>query len=364
MDRQRLTETLNQVRSKVGEPKEDRARMDMIEPNPTAVSVVLPAYNEEEAIGAQVKSIRSVLSAHRTPHEIIVVDDGSNDGTVEQAVRAGARVLRHPANRGYGAALKTGILAAKYDSIVITDADGTYPSEEIPNLVAKLETADMVVGARTGAEVHIPVIRRPAKKFLGWLAACIAGQSIPDLNSGLRAFRRECVKQYFSILSNRFSFTTTVTLALLADDYLVAYHPINYYQRVGKSKISPRHFMDFTILVLRMAMLFQPLKVFTPLAFFCGFLGGMKVFYDIATAFPRAANVDWSLFYQPVLSTSAILFLLVGLQLLLIGMVADGVVRRIGQQNRTMAPTHAIRAFQSLPIAQPEQEELTYRTGV
>lgn len=328
------------------------------------LSVVIPAYNEEAAVREQVEKVRRVLDSEGVVHEIVVVDDGSQDRTAEEAVKSQARVLRHPANRGYGAALKTGILAAKYDTIVITDADGTYPADEIPNLVAKLETADMIVGARTGAEVHIPMLRRPAKKVLGWLASCIAGQAIPDLNSGLRAFRRECVKQYFPILSNRFSFTTTVTLALLADDYLVAYYPINYYQRIGTSKITPRHFMDFTILVLRMAMLFQPLKVFTPLAFFCGFLGGMKVFYDIATIFPRAASVDWSLFYQPVLSTSAILLLLVGLQLLLIGMVADGVVRRIGQQNRSMPRSHAIRAFQSLPTAQHEQEELNYRSKV
>lgn len=329
-----------------------------------SVSVVIPAYNEEAAVREQVENVRRVLNSHAIVHEIVVVDDGSQDRTVEEALKSQARVLRHPANRGYGAALKTGILAAKYDPIVITDADGTYPAEEIPSLLAKLETADMVVGARIGAEVHIPWIRRPAKKFLGWLAARIAGQAIPDLNSGLRAFRRECVRQYFSILSNRFSFTTTVTLALFADDYLITYHPINYYQRVGKSKITPRHFMDFTILVLRMAMLFQPLKVFTPMAFFCSLLGAMKVFYDVATVFPRAASVDWSLFYQPVLSTSAILLLLVGLQLLLIGMVADGVVRRIGQQNRSMAPSHAIRAFQSLPFGQPEKEELTYLTKV
>jgi glycosyltransferase involved in cell wall biosynthesis len=328
------------------------------------ISVVIPAYNEETAVSAQVESIRRVLISQGIVHEIVIVDDGSQDRTAEKALQAQARVLRHPGNRGYGAALKTGILAAKYDIIVITDADGTYPADEIPNLVAKLDTADMVVGARTGAEVHIPIIRRPAKSFLGWLAARIAGQSIPDLNSGLRAFRRDCVKQYFSILSNRFSFTTTGTLALLADDYLVVYHPINYYRRVGKSKISPRHFMDFTVLVLRMAMLFQPLKIFVPLAFSCGLLGTLKVVYDIVTLFPRASTFTWSLLYQPVLSTSAILLLLVGLQLLLIGMVADGVVRRIGQQNRSMAPSHAIRAFQSLPTAQHEQEELSYRTTV
>ncbi len=155
-----------------------------------------------------------------------------------------------------------------------------------------------------------------------------------------------------------------MTLALLADDYLVTYHPINYYQRVGRSKITPRHFLDFTILVLRMAMLFQPLKVFAPLAFLCGFLGGLKVLFDIATIFPRSGSFGWSLLYQPVLLTSAILLLLVGLQLLLIGMVADGVVRRIGQQNRSLAPSHAIRAIQSLPNAPHEKEEANYRSRV
>ena len=325
------------------------------------ISVVIPAFNEEAGVAAQVEAVRRVLQSHRIEHEILVVDDGSRDRTAEKAVQAQARVLRHPLNRGYGAAIKTGILAAKHEIIVITDADGTYPADEIPNLVAKLETADMVVGARTGEEVHIPIIRRPAKMFLGWLAARIAGQPILDLNSGLRAFRRECLKQYFPILSNRFSFTTTGTLALLADDYLITYHPINYYKRVGKSKITPRHFMDFTILVLRMAMLFQPLKIFAPLAFACGFVGLLKVFYDVVTLFPRAANFDWSLFYQPVLSTSAILLLLVGLQLLLIGMVADGVVRRIGQHNRSLPPSHAIRAFQSLPAPQSEEEDATHR---
>jgi glycosyltransferase involved in cell wall biosynthesis len=293
-----------------------------------------------------------------------VVDDGSTDRTGEQAVQARARVLRHPENRGYGAAIKTGVMAAKYDTIVITDADGTYPATEIPNLLEKLATADMVVGARTGNEVFIPLVRRPAKWVLGWLAARIAGKPIPDLNSGLRAFRREYVRQYFSILSNRFSFTTTVTLAYLADDYLIAYHPIDYYRRVGKSKISPRHFMDFTILVLRMAMLFQPLKVFAPLSLSCGLLGMLKVFYDVATVFPRATTLDWSLFYQPVLSTSAILFLLVGLQLLLIGMVADGVVRRIGQNNRSLPPSHAIRAVQSLPAQEQQEEDLTYNLEI
>jgi len=327
-----------------------------------AVSVVMPAYNEQAGVGPQVAAVREALSSARIVHEIIVVDDGSSDATAEEALRAQARVLRHPVNRGYGTAIKTGILAAKYETIVITDADGTYPAEEMPELIAKLANADMVVGARTGMDVHIPILRRPAKRFLTWLATRIAGQRIVDLNSGLRVFRRECARQYFSILSNRFSFTTTITLAFLADDYLVVYHPINYYRRVGRSKISPRHFMDFTILVLRMAMLFQPLKIFAPLAILCGSLGVLKVGYDIASVFLRAGHFEWSLLYQPALSTSAILMLLVGLQLLLIGMVADGVVRRIGQHNWSLAPSHAMRAYQSLPTSPQQEEDVSYHS--
>lgn len=307
----------------------------------TPVSVILPAYNEQTAVGSQIEAIRRVLCAHGMTHEIIVVDDGSEDLTAKEATQAGARVIQHPENRGYGAAIKTGILAAAYETIVIIDADGTYPADQIPNLVTTLGTADMVVGARIGEHVHIPWVRRPAKWLLGRLAMRIAGQPIPDLNSGLRVFRRECVKQYFPILSNKFSFTTTVTLALLADAYRVIYHPIDYYQRVGQSKIVPRHFMDFMILVLRMAMLFHPLKIFVPLAFLCGGLGVVKVLFDIMSLFSRTVTFDWSLLYQPALSTSAILLLLVGLQVLLIGMVADGVLRRIAQNNKPIAPSHA-----------------------
>ncbi len=324
----------------------------------TPISVILPAYNEEGAVGSQVKAIRDVLQIHGIPHEILVVDDGSQDRTADRALQGRARVIRHAENQGYGAALKSGIIAAQYETIVIIDADGTYPVAQLPSLITKLETADMVVGARIGKHVRIPLIRRPGKWLLRWLAAQIAGKPIPDLNSGLRAFRRRCMEQYYPILSNQFSFTTTATLALLADGYRVVYHPIDYYQRVGKSKIRPRHFMDFTILVLRMAMLFQPLRIFVPLAFSIGLLGFSKVIYDIVTLFPRASAFSWSLLYQPVLSTSAILLLLTALQLLLIGMVADGVLRRIAQQNGRVAPSHAILASEIQPNLESEKEEM------
>ena len=328
----------------------DIAGVPLVKLNPdplqVAISIVIPAYNEEAAVASQIASVQDAMRSEGLIYEIIVVDDGSGDATAQKALEAGARVLRKPQNQGYGAAIKTGIIAAAYEIIVIIDADGTYPPDQISAIVAKLETADMVVGARTGSDVHIPWVRRPAKWILGLLANRVSGQSIPDLNSGLRAFRRECVKQYFSILSNKFSFTTTVTLALLADDYRVVYHPINYYRRVGKSKITPRNFLDFTILVLRTAMLFQPLKVFVPLAFSCSLLGLLKAIADFVTVYSRTPALDLVSIQQPMLSTSAVFLLLGGLHILLIGMVADGVLRRIGQDNRHLMPSHAIRSFE------------------
>jgi glycosyltransferase involved in cell wall biosynthesis len=323
------------------------------------VSVVLPSFNEEAAVAQEIEKIRRVLTLSGIGHEIIVVDDGSTDRTAERAAQAGARVIRHVDNRGYGAAIKTGVRAASYDAIVISDTDGTYPADEIPALLKKLRTADMVVGARTGAEVHVPLVRRPAKWVLNWVAARVAGRHIPDLNSGLRAFRGDVARQYFSILSNRFSFTSTVTLALLADDYRVVYHPINYYARIGRSKIMPWHFMDFLMLVLRMAVLFQPLKVFLPIAVSFMSLGVLKTIYDVLTFFPRTATTGWSFLYLPVLSTSAILFVLVGVQLLLVGLVSDGVLRRIAQQNTPLIVSRGIvGGAEALPGADERQEEI------
>ncbi len=316
-------------------------------PDKEHVTVIIPAFNEEAAIKSQVNTVRDVLASQGIVHEIIVVDDNSEDSTADYAHKAGAHVLRHSENRGYGASLKTAIIAAKFETIVIIDADKTYPADQIPALLTKLKNTDMVVGARIGKQVHIPLIRRPAKWILGLLANRISGKTIPDLNSGLRAFRRECVMQYLSILPNRFSFTTTITLALLGDDYRIVYHTIDYHRRIGKSKITPRNFMDFLILVLRMAMLFQPLKVFLPVSFLCSIIGLIKIVLDIFGLFQRAEIFRWSLIFQPTLSTSAVLLLLVGLQLLLIGMVADGLLRRISRSNRPLIPSHAIRDFES-----------------
>jgi glycosyltransferase involved in cell wall biosynthesis len=323
------------------------------------VTVILPAFNEQGAAASQVWAIRKALDEHAALYEIIVVDDGSNDRTLEEALGAGARVLRHQENRGYGAAIKSGVTAAQYDTCLIIDADCTYPANEIPALLEKLETSDMAVGARTRKTVHIPWSRRPGKWMLGKLAERIAGQPIADLNSGLRAFRRDCVTQYFPILPNRFSFTTTVTLAYLADDYRVVYHPIEYYRRTGTSKIRARHFLDFVILVLRMALLFQPLKIFVPLAVGVGSLGLAKAALDVVGLFSRTPVRSWSLLFQPTLSTSAILLLMLSFQLLLVGMVADGVLRRIAQRNRLPAPSHAVWVREAkTAAAEPDETKL------
>jgi glycosyltransferase involved in cell wall biosynthesis len=306
------------------------------------VSVILPAYNEEEAIAEQIKVIRNLLLSYKIKHEIIVVDDGSQDRTGELALRSNARVLRHSQNRGYGSALKTGIFASQHETIVIIDADGTYPIDQIIDLIVKLENADMVVGARLGRHVSIPWVRRPAKWVLGRLATRIAGKKIPDLNSGMRAFRRKCVQQYFAILPDRFSFTTTITLALLNDNYRVLYHPIDYYRRLGRSKITPLDFMDFMMLILRIAILFKPLKIFLPIACFVGILGIIKIIFDIVALFQRHATFGFDLLYQPVISTSSILLTLAGLQLLLIGMVSDALLRRFPGHFRQTNPYHEI----------------------
>ncbi len=308
------------------------------------VTVILPAFNEERAVAAQVRAVQRVLAGAAIPHEIVVVDDGSTDRTRAEALTTDALVLHHHHNRGYGASIKSGIAAARYDACVIVDADNTYPAEEIPTLLALLETTDMVVGARTRPNVSIPPIRRPAKWLVGKLAEQIAGQRIPDLNSGLRAFRRECVRQYLSILPNRFSFTTTITLAYLADDYGVVYHPIEYYRRTGTSKIRPRQFREFVMLVFRMALLFQPLKVFVPLALTAGLIGVAKTAMDVVGLFVRNPSAGWLIVFQRTLSTSALLFLLLAFQLLLVGLVADGVLRRIAQRNQLQARSHAVWA--------------------
>ena len=246
------------------------------------VSIIIPAFNEAGHIAEQIRATRNIMYTTDWQFEIIVVDDGSVDGTGQAAAAEGVRVLRHRQNRGYGAALKQGIDTAGYDWILITDADGTYPSEAIPELLAAADDHEMVVGARVGHTVKIPLVRRPAKWFLGRLASYLAGCHLPDLNSGLRLMRKDLIATYRSLLPSGFSFTTTITLAAVCNDYQVAYVPINYYARHGKSKIRPWHAYDFALLVLRTIVCFNPLKIFLPTGALLALIGLAKGVYDVS----------------------------------------------------------------------------------
>jgi glycosyltransferase involved in cell wall biosynthesis len=277
-------------------------------PLDAAVTIVIPAYNEGAHVAEGIREVREVMEATQWAFEIVVVDDGSADETARAAAATGVRVIRHPRNRGYGASLKRGIAAARYDWILITDADGTYPAESIPTLLAHADENDMVVGSRTGEQVAIPLERRPAKWFLRKLASYLAGRNLPDLNSGLRLMRRDLVERYAHLLPSGFSFTTTITLASACNDHMIEYVPINYLARLGKSKIRPRHAYDFMLLILRTIVFFNPLKVFIPLGGVL-FLGGLAKFvYDVAIG---------------NLSESAIFLFLAALLIWCVGLLAD-----------------------------------------
>jgi glycosyltransferase involved in cell wall biosynthesis len=283
------------------------------------VSIVIPAYNEAPHVAAQIRDVANVMESTGWRYEIILVDDGSTDGTAERAAETGRGivVLRHRRNRGYGAALKSGIAAARFDWILITDADGTYPCAAIPELLAVTAGSDMVVGARIGASVKIPLERRAAKTLLRWLASYLAGRKLPDLNSGLRVMRKDLVTRYTHLLPSGFSFTTTITLAAVCDDYHVEYVPIDYHARLGTSKIRPRHAYDFTILILRTIVVFNPLKVFIPAGALLALAGLAKFAYDVT---------------RDNLSESAVLALLGALIVWSVGLLADQNARIAAQR--------------------------------
>ena len=233
------------------------------------ISVVIPVYNEQQSISSVLDEVKAVLDDKNVDYEIIVVDDGSNDNTAQVVQDKGtANLVHHPHNRGYGASLKTGISRSSGDVILIMDGDGTYRAKYIPELLDQMGEYDTVVGARTGTNVRIPLSRRPAKWFLSKLANYLAGVKIPDINSGMRVFKRADIERFVSILPPGFSFTTTLTLAYHCNDYLIKYVPIDYHERVGKSKIRPfKDGKNFILLILRAKTYFNPLRVFMPFAF-------------------------------------------------------------------------------------------------
>lgn len=279
------------------------------------VSVLIPAFNEEQSIAGAVDQVRTTLTGLGLPFEIVVVNDGSSDRTAEIAAGLDVKVVSHAQNRGYGAALKSGIRASRFGWIVITDADGTYPIADIERLICAAGDEDMVVGARTGKKVSIPFLRRPAKWFIGKLANYLSGHRIPDLNSGLRLFRRELAERFFGLFPDGFSFTTTITVAAMSSGYRVKFLSIDYFKRVGSSSISPaRDFLGFILLVVRLATYFKPLNVFLPTALVLFGVGFIKAIIDL---------IQHNFF-----GVGSVAVMLTGIQLAFLGLIADLILKR------------------------------------
>jgi glycosyltransferase involved in cell wall biosynthesis len=274
-------------------------------PAPEATSIVIPAFHESSAIAAVVAALR----AAGPWHEIIVVDDGSSDDTGGQAAAAGATVLRHPYNKGNGAAVKTGVRHASGDYILIVDGDGQHRAGDARRLVDRLSAYDLVIGARTGA-TQATLARRIGNALLNRLASFLTEREIPDLTSGFRAARREQLREFLHLIPNGFSTPTTTTLAFIKAGYSVDFVPIEAEQRLGKSKIRlARDGVRFFLILLKIVTIYSPLRVFVPFSLITFALGVLYAFWTIAT--------------QSHVTNSSVLLIVLSVLIFLVGLVSE-----------------------------------------
>ncbi len=273
--------------------------------SPAAASVVIPAYNEAASIAAVVRALAD--SAQWA--EILVVDDGSEDDTGDQARGAGATVLRHPHNKGNGASVKTGLRAATGEFIVIVDADGQHRAALAPRLVERLGEYDLVVAARPDP-TQATLGRRLGNRLLAWVASYLAGQHIPDLTCGFRAARRAYLMEFIHLLPNGFSTPTTTTLAFIRAGYNVGFETIEADKRVGRSKIRfARDGFKFFLILLRVVTIFSPLRIFVSISLTCLGLGGGYALWTVAT--------------QVHVTNSSVLLIVLGVLVFLLGLVSE-----------------------------------------
>lgn len=273
--------------------------------DPRATSVVIPAYEESAAIGDVVTALRAAA----TWKEILVVDDGSSDDTAARAAAAGAEVIRHPYNKGNGAAVKSGIRRASGDWVLVIDADGQHPPSDAIRLVAALDPYDLVIGARA-AQTQATLARRVGNGVLNWIAGYLAGRRIPDLTSGFRAARRDCLLEFLHLLPNGFSTPTTTTLSFLRAGYSVRFEPIEARRRTGTSKIRlARDGASFFFILLKVMTIFSPLKIFLPVSASAFALG---VVYGV-----------WNVVQYDRIPNGAVLLLMFSVMVLLVGLVSE-----------------------------------------
>ncbi|MDP2321456.1 MAG: glycosyltransferase family 2 protein [Acidobacteriota bacterium] len=274
---------------------------------PQNVTIVVPAFNERESIAAVVTS----LLAAAPWREVLVVDDGSTDGTGTAAAAAGARVVTHPYNKGNGAAVKSAIRAATGEWLVIVDGDGQHRAGDVTRLTARLGDYDLVIGARS-ADSQATIGRRIGNAVLNWLATYLTEQPIPDLTSGFRAARREYLLEFSHLLPNGFSTPTTTTLAFIKAGYNVAFEPVGALPRVGTSKIRlASDGAKFLLILLKVITIFSPLRIFAPVG---------------AAAFALGAGYGlWNFAYHDRIPNGAVLLLMFSVMVMLVGLVSEQV---------------------------------------
>lgn len=294
-------------------------------PDQCDVSVVLPIYNEKGHLRAEIDRIHAALTASSYSFEIIVVDDGSNDGSqTELASIPGITLITHRHNQGSGAARRTGTTAARGRVVVWTDVDMTYPNDLIPELVDAMDGYDHIVGWRQTEEGTHKLLRTPAKWLIRKLASYLSETDIKDLNSGLRAFRRDVAMQYVHELPKGFSCVTTLTMSFLGNGYSIAFFPIQYFPRAGRSKFHwLRDTRRYILQVIRMTLSYNPLKVFLPIGLGLLLAGFVKLGFDWS-------NRDFRL------AANTLLVFFAALQVITVGLLADLVVR--ATKSRDMVP--------------------------
>lgn len=279
------------------------------------ISIVIPVYNEQDAVRGVLDEIKSAMDTVERDYEIIVVNDGSSDDTLSVLQDyPGIELISRTSNRGYGFSLKEGIANARHEWIIIIDADGTYPPSALPQLVHAAEGNDMVIAARNGDNVHINKLNKLAKVILRGLIFCLSGKRVHDFNSGLRIFKKSLAIQYWAIFPDRFSFTTTLTTAAAIEGLKTSSISIDYNKRTGSSSIKPiQDFLNFVFLILRLVVYFKPLNIF---------LGAAILFFVLFIA--RAIR-DY-LLVQSIGALAGLLFT-ISIQSFFFGLLADLVVK-------------------------------------
>jgi glycosyltransferase involved in cell wall biosynthesis len=282
---------------------------------PSSVSIVIPAMNEADAIADVVARLR----ASAPWREILVIDDASQDGTGDRATEVGAHVIRHPYNKGNGAAVKTGIRHAAGEYVLIVDADGQHQPEDACRIVKRLGEYDLVIGARAGS-TQANAARRVGNAVLNWLASYLTGRQIPDLTSGFRAARRECLLEFLHLLPNGFSTPTTTTLAFLKAGYNVTFEPIAARPRIGRSKIKfARDGAKFFLILLKIITLFSPLRIFLPIS--------------VASLLVGVAYGVWNVAVHARIPNGSVLLILFAVVVFLVGLVSEQISSlRFGRQ--------------------------------